>query len=180
MDSDEIEYTLLQKPDMRVYEIPPSARATGHMAGEWTNCIAQGKVKVVARSDKLAIQLMDKQNQLFAVCPVDPKNVEQAVERTRDSSRYFVLRLIGPQGQHAFVGIGFDERNDAFDFWAALVDFSRQTESETASLGPGPDLSGLRLQEGQTFSLGGAQSAQPAPAQPAEKKALFKLRPPPG
>ena len=54
------------------------------------------------------------------------------------------------------LGMGFTERNDAFDFWAALLDFSERIKNENAPVveASGPDLSHLRLQEGQTFSLG--------------------------
>ena len=30
--------------------------------------------------------------------------------------RYFVIRIQNAQGKHAFIGIAFNERNDAFDF----------------------------------------------------------------
>lgn len=56
---------------------------------------------------------------LFAACPVDTFP-GLAVEPVSDSSRYFVLRLQDPSGKHAFVGLGFQDRGDAFDFNVAL------------------------------------------------------------
>ena len=40
-----------------------------------------------------------------------------------DSGRYFVLRITNDKGRHAFIGICFNERNDAFDFNVALAEF---------------------------------------------------------
>jgi Protein of unknown function (DUF1681) len=60
--------------------------------------------------------------ELFGVCPVRPGQRAVAVESVADSSRYFVLRLEdATTGRHAFVGLGFAERGDAFDFNVALV-----------------------------------------------------------
>ena len=68
--------------------------------------------------------------ELFALCPVD-KFPGVAVEPVSDSSRYFVLRLLDPSGQHAFVGLGFEDRGDAFDFNVALQDhFKQVTQSK--------------------------------------------------
>ena len=59
----------------------------------------------------------------FATCPIPLGERAQAVEPATDSSRYFVLRLMdqaNPQ-RRAFVGLGFTDRAEAFDFNVALV-----------------------------------------------------------
>lgn len=58
----------------------------------------------------------------FAVCPFGRQQRMVAVEQATDSSRNFVLRLEDrATKRHAFVGLSFAERNEAFDFNVALV-----------------------------------------------------------
>ena len=47
------------------------------------------------------------------------------MEKVLDSSRYFVLRIEDGSGRAAFIGMGFNERNDAFDFTAAIQDHQK-------------------------------------------------------
>eukprot|EP01103_Thecamoeba_quadrilineata_P010647 TRINITY_DN2354_c0_g1_i2.p1 TRINITY_DN2354_c0_g1~~TRINITY_DN2354_c0_g1_i2.p1 ORF type:complete len:192 (-),score=12.08 TRINITY_DN2354_c0_g1_i2:26-601(-) len=61
---------------------------------------------------------------LFASCKVGVGSVEQVL----DSSRYFVLKIEDGKGNHAFIGLGYNVRNDAFDFNATLQDFQRRSE----------------------------------------------------
>ena len=47
-----------------------------------------------------------------------------------DSSRYFVLRIQNAAGRHMYIGLAFNERNDAFDFNTSLEDSRREKELE--------------------------------------------------
>ena len=67
---------------------------------------------------------------IFAVCPIRHFEESNGVDRCIDSSRYFVLRIQNAQGRHMFIGLAFNERNDAFDFNTALEDSKREKEME--------------------------------------------------
>jgi adaptin ear-binding coat-associated protein 1/2 len=50
---------------------------------------------------------------VFAEAPYD--HTGTSVEAVLDSSRYFVLR-VEAEGKRAYIGVGFPERPEAFDF----------------------------------------------------------------
>lgn len=79
------------------------------------------------------INLEDKDSgELFAQCPYQPTkpNPHGGCEAVLDSSRYFVLTVVDQQsGQKAYVGMGFPERTESFDFNVALQGNASQSLS---------------------------------------------------
>jgi len=154
----EYERVALVKPEVFVYQIPPRVTNRAVRASEWNLASPnwRGRMRIVAKGEKCFIKLEDRHSgELFALCPVD-KFPGVAVEPVSDSSRYFVLRLQDPSGQHAFVGLGFEDRGDAFDLNVALQDhFKQVTQSkrlaeEEASPQPHKDYS---LKEGEKIHI---------------------------
>jgi hypothetical protein len=92
---------------------------------------------------------------LFALARYIPE--QHVVEPVIDSSRYFVLRIETQQQdqgptRHAFIGIGFAERHDAFDFSTTLADYKRHQDVDSSmSLKSSRD---FKLKEDQCFSIG--------------------------
>lgn len=123
-------------------------------------------MKVVERGDNTAVLLVDAQEErnIFAVCPIrhnisidttntssggggtTGSNLGNGVDRCIDSSRYFVLRIQNAEGRHMYIGLAFNERNDAFDFNTALEDSRREKEVERKlALGSGSSSSSSLL-----------------------------------
>ena len=127
-DPEVIERVRCSIPDAHIFKLPPRPTAGGWRGADWDKEVWQGTLKVVERGDLTVILLVDTHSgKIFAVCPVR----EGAVDRCVDSSRYFVLRVEnGATGTHMFIGMAFNERNDAFDFNTSLEDARREKESE--------------------------------------------------
>ncbi|GFP79148.1 adaptin ear-binding coat-associated protein 2 [Phtheirospermum japonicum] len=110
-----------------ILQIPPRKSAASYRADEWNvnKWSWEGTLKVISRGVECIIRLEDKKTgELYARAFLrdgEPHPVETVI----DSSRYFVLRVeenIGGRLRHAFIGIGFRERTEAYDFQAALHD----------------------------------------------------------
>ena len=120
-----------------VFKLPTRQTVSvGWRGADWKEKVWQGTVKVVERNDMTAVLLVNIDvttgaSTIFAVCPIQ----QGAVERCIDSSRYFVLRIENETGRHMFIGVAFNERNDAFDFNTSLEDsrLERQKELEAQS-----------------------------------------------
>lgn len=110
----------------------------------------------------------------------------QTVFDAQDSSRYFVLRIQGEGGRHAFVGLGFTERNHSFDFNVALGEHekhNRRAERDKkeaaraeASYAAAPKVD-MSLKQGETITIAlkrtaaGASDGQTKPSWMANAKA---------
>lgn len=155
-DSIDYERTLLQLPQCCVFKIPTRTSAQGHRAADWPKDPSwNGKMKITSRGRICTVTLLDDKNQIFALCP--NATDDGAVEKVTDSGRYFVLKIQNAQGRHAFVGIAFNERNDAFDFNVTLQDHKNELErQDKAAAGivdeaaPHQDLS---LKQGQKIKI---------------------------
>ncbi|CAI5783077.1 ear-binding coat-associated 2 isoform X1 [Podarcis lilfordi] len=115
-------------------------------------------MRITAKGNVAYIKLEDKNSgELFAQAPVD-QFPSITVEGVTDSSRYFVIRIEDGNGRRAFIGVGFVDRGDAFDFNVALQDHfkwvKQQSELAKQALNPdqGPKLD-LGFKEGQTIKL---------------------------
>nr|GAT49420.1 predicted protein [Mycena chlorophos] len=159
---DEIESILYIGREVSVFKIPPLKKNEGHRAGEWGDLAAplwKGRLRIIEKSAGASLMFEDPQT-VFAKADYDI--AKPCVEAVLDSSRYFVVR-VEDAGRKAYLGMGFQERSDSFDFNVALQDYSKRrrtalnppeddapTPSPHIPAGPKKDYS---LKEGQTFSI---------------------------
>ena len=187
---DDLERTLLVKPEVFVYNIPPRASAKGYRAADWKLDSPNwtGRLRCIEKSNKCEIRLEDKTTgELFAACPIE-SYPGTSVEAVTDSSRYFVI-CIQDSGRKAYIGIGFTDRSDSFDLNVTLQDHFKQLKKEDLfskeAIEPQPNLD-LAFKEGQTIrinipSKSAAPNAAPAAAtgRPKANKAMGGILPPP-
>ncbi|KAH9180296.1 adaptin ear-binding coat-associated protein 1 [Lactarius sanguifluus] len=164
--TDEIESILYIAREISVYRIPPLKANEGHRAQEWGDLsqpLWKGRMRIVEKSTSVFLLFEDAQTgELFAKALYDPS--APSVEAVLDSSRYFVIR-VEDNGRKAYIGMGFAERSDSFDFNVALQDYTKRwkarvdppssvVDEDTPSphIPPGPKKD-YSLKEGQTFSI---------------------------
>ncbi|KAL6461227.1 hypothetical protein MHYP_G00311930 [Metynnis hypsauchen] len=183
----EYESVLCVKPDVNVYRIPPRATNRGYRAADWKLDAPDwtGRMRITAKGKVAYIKLEDKvSGELFAQAPVQ-EYPGIAVETVNDSSRYFVLRIQDDNGRSAFIGVGFGDRGDAFDFNVALQDHFKWVKQENEiiknaqAVDSGPKLD-LGFKEGQTITLNIGQGKKRDKPRPQSSGGLGLLPPPPG
>ena len=126
-----------------VYQIPPLRTSEGHRAEDWKleNPLFTGALRVYQRGDALRVIIYrvppvslqptdDSPHAIFAECQIQispsERDLLRFVDGVIDSSRYFVLKIRDPQsGRSAYIGVGFRERETAFEFKNCLNDYIR-------------------------------------------------------
>ena len=157
MTSDEtITRVLFVTPRIHVYAIPPLSSSRGHVSASWTQPPVHEfpiqRLRVIETSHvssdesashsnkpiQVSILIEDPHTStLFAAAPYSSlASVAQAV----DSSRFFAVAVVGEadargRQQKAVLGIGFEERSEAFDFGVALQEAKKILGLEEPGLG---------------------------------------------
>lgn len=133
---DSIQRILFLSPTVHVYNPPPPASSKGHIAASWTSPVSRqiftARLRILETAiptpqggEKLKADILledPKTGELFAAAPYTTPAV---VEQVADSSRFFAVRVQDPSGRKAGLGIGFEERSDAFDFSVALQEIRK-------------------------------------------------------
>ncbi|KAK7272409.1 hypothetical protein RJT34_28989 [Clitoria ternatea] len=162
-DIEPLELVLFQVPECYVYIIPPRKSAASYRADEWdvNKWAWDGILKVISKGEECIIRLEDKNSGELYARAFLRKGEPHPVEPVIDSSRYFVLRVeenIDGRLRHAFIGIGFRERTEAYDFQAALHDHmkylnKKQTAEEMEQHYQHSSSVDYSLKEGETLVL---------------------------
>jgi len=170
LGSDDYERVLSVKNEVFVYTKINLNTAKGYKAADWGLEDPQFtlRMRTVALNGKVSLKLEDNNGDLFAEAPID-QYPGPCVTSVTDSSRYFVIKVVSPDGKHAFLGIGFADRGDSFDFNVTLQDHFKREKVETKIEETGPALD-LGFKEGQTIKINiAAKSGQDA-GKPRPKK----------
>jgi len=166
----EIELKLFTFGDTMLFQVP-SASSRGHCAQEWKqHFVWKGRMDVIMKGAKCRMNFINPDGSLYGYGLIT-NNIDKHVEGCYDSTRFFAIRLLNEKNQSLVMGIGFDDRNVAFDFKQALLKFKKNVEYDSKppvdmSTKPKQDFS---LKEGEkiVLSFGGPTStqSQPKPSQ---------------
>ncbi|KAI6087946.1 DUF1681-domain-containing protein [Hypoxylon rubiginosum] len=209
LPSDAIQRVLFVAGLVHVYNIPPMIPGKGHVAASWTaddnkRQIFTARLRVIETAVpvpgtdgeekvKTDIVLEDSRNgQLFAAAPYTTQAI---VETVSDSSRFFALRVQDEAGRKATLGVGFEERSEAFDFGVSLQEAQKTLGwgSQSAGSGKKPAVTeqndsaekrDLSLKEGETITINlpgrfGRRKPDTPPESSNASLSSFSLPPPP-
>ncbi|ORY63111.1 uncharacterized protein BCR38DRAFT_435902 [Pseudomassariella vexata] len=206
LPADAIQRVLFVARSVHVYNIPPMVPGKGHVAASWTadgnkRQIFTARLRVIETAiptpsgdEKMKTDLVledSSSGQLYAAAPY---TVEAVVEQVSDSSRFFAVRVQDPEGRKASLGVGFEERSEAFDFSVALQEARKTLGWDQGGGQPGKkpavkkkdsaEKRDYSLKEGETItvSLPGRSAGRRRPTADAPANtplSAFSLPPPP-
>lgn len=179
-EADEPLLLLLTLKEVFVYKIPPLAGSRGHHAADWDldNPALTGQLRLMSQGSVVSVQLFQPPEssaalpQLFAVCPIRlhpdaskaASKLDYFMQAVTDSSRYFVLRLENEETKrHAYIGVGFQERQSAFDLRAAIDDELKRIARSRHHAGGLDGAGDAGAGAGADKAAGAGAAAQPLP-----------------
>lgn len=211
LPDDAIQRILFLAPTAHIYNIPPRPSAQGHMAAAWTadpsRQIFTARLRVLETSvppaggkddggkDEIKVDVVMEDAKTGALFAAAPYTSPGAVEPVLDSSRFFAVTVRDPQGRKAILGIGFEDRSDAFDFGVALQEARRglgwegaaPASSSASAAAKSSEPKDYSLKEGQTITvnIGSTGIGRRRPTASSEDNSgsnlqSFALPPPPG
>lgn len=205
LPADSLQRVLFICRTTHVYNPPPLVNTSQHLASTWTTPVSRqiftARLRILETAipqpdggEKLKADILLEDpatGDLFAAAPYTAAAV---VEPVSDSVRFFALRVQDPSGRKATLGIGFEERTEAFDFSVALQEIRKtlhiiQPGDEGRKTTKKLEKEAQRdfsLKEGETITinLGGSKGRRVAKTSPSnENQSLgggLSLPPPPG
>ena len=196
-----IQRLLFTTPSVHIYAIPPLTSTRGFNAGPWTappkptaQQIFTARLRIFEISkpsptasdrDSLSVTLNledPKTGELFAASPYTS---EAVVQSALDSSRFFAVRVVGEGGMKATLGLGFEDRSDAFDFGIALREARKVLGWEKPKAETSDVLRDFSLKEGEKIHIqvGGKGRKEGGDGEKKagrdDGQALFSIAPPP-
>lgn len=128
----DIESIVYVNPEVYIYQIPPLKDIAGYKSSEWNvdTPLWKGRLTVVEveneqRETWCEVRLDDASTgEHFATAPYNSQG--KGVVAVLDSTRFFAIRVVNGS-QTAVLGLGFADRNQAFEFNVALQDFRKHS-----------------------------------------------------
>jgi hypothetical protein len=177
LPEDAIQRVLFIANTAHVYNIPPRPSNQGHVAANWTadpaRHIFTARLRILETSfssssssststsdanatDELKVDVVLEDPKTGALFAAAPYTSPASVESVLDSSRFFAVTVKDPQGRKAVLGVGYEDRSDAFDFGVALQEARRGLGWESAPGARGGAGAGFALSGGGGGGAGGA------------------------
>lgn len=179
-----VESIIYINPKVYIYQIPPLKNIAGYKASEWDvdKPLWQGKLTVIEIENdqhemECQLRLQDvSTGELFAIAPY--KYDGKGVMSVLDSSRFFTIRVVNGT-MTAVLGLGFADRNQAFEFNVALQDFRKHSNFSERLPNVTRDFS---LKEGQKIHInvgGGSSISTDFSTEESSEVEIPALKPPP-
>lgn len=140
-----IQRVLFVATGIHIYQIPPLTSNKGFSASTWTSptqptaqqiFVCRLRIIETSLEGKLKVDVVLEDSDSGNLFAAAPYTATAAVQQALDSSRFFAVRVQGEGGMKATLGIGFEDRNTAFDFGIALGDARKVLKLDSTAVAP--------------------------------------------